>query len=219
MKIAVLIPDRNDRPKLLENSLRMLKAQSVQPDIIELVNDEPLSSDVDITWRYRIGYDRLRNKGVDIIFLWENDDWYHPDYIKIMLGEWIDAGKPDIFGTDFTIYYHIKLFAYIEMQHAPRASAMNTMIKPDLQFSWCADNEPYTDLHLWETIKGSVFTPEKYISLGIKHGEGLCGGASHTSRLHRYTNFDSDKKLLRSCMDPESFSFYTNYFNNEKHVF
>lgn len=215
MKLAVLIPDRGDRPRFLENCLRMIKAQTLQPDIIELVNDPALSEDRDITWRYRLGYDRLRNKGVTLIALMENDDWYHPTYLEKMVGLWNDHGRPEIFGQTFTIYYHIKEFAKFPFHHKTRSSAMNTLIKADMDFSWCIDKEPFTDIHLWfhAGLKGVTVDPGEILCLGIKHGEGLCGGRSHTDRLHRYeAGRDIDLRFLKAHMDKVSFDFYTNYF-------
>jgi hypothetical protein len=220
MKIGVIIPDRNDRPRLLENCMRMIKAQTIHPDIIELVNDEPKHKGIpDITWRYRTGYERLRNKGLDVIFLMENDDYYAPSYIETMLAEWNDAGRPQLFGPDFTIYYHIKLFHYFIFNHKIRSSAMSTMIKPDLNFDWCPDHEVYTDMHLWTktNLSKQTFHPTKIICAGIKHGDGFCGGRMHTTRLDRYTKNginDSDKSFIRMFMNKESFNFYTNYFSN-----
>ena len=61
MRTAVLIPSRNDRPDFLANCLRMMQAQTLQPYHIEIVDDKALSNEKDITLRYRIGYDKLRN--------------------------------------------------------------------------------------------------------------------------------------------------------------
>ena len=217
MRIGVLIPDRNDRPRLLENCLRMIKKQSLQPELIEIVNDKSLNNDCDITWRYRIGYDRLRNKNLEMIALIENDDWYHEDYLKIMCEKYIEHGKPDIIGTTCTTYYHIKEFAYFNMYHSTRSSAMSTLIRPDLNLNWTVDNDPYTDIHLWlhNKLKGITFDPGRYICLGIKHGEGKCGGQNHFDKMERYINLDHDKTFLKSILDPESFEFYSNYFNNK----
>lgn len=221
MKIAVLIPDRGDRPEFMENCMRMLKSQTLQPDIIEIVNDKPLTEGCDITYRYRTGYDRLRGKGVHLIAFLENDDFYAPNYLETMVANWNDHGRPDIFGTCYTIYYHIKLFKHFTMNHHARSSAMNTLIRSDMNFEWGPDAEPYTDMKIWAEIKkGVTFKPEKIISIGIKHGVGLCGGKSHKvntdHEVLRYVNDDSNHKLLRSVMDPESYSFYTNFFKNKK---
>lgn len=209
MKIGVIIPHRNNRPHFLKNCFRMLDAQTVKPDIIELVNDSPRDAECDITWRYHTGYDRLRNKNLDVIFLIEDDDWYSPTYIETMLHQWISHGTPDIFGTDYTIYYHIYLKKFFRFDHDGRSSAMSTIIKPDLDFPWCDDNEPYTDLHLWKTLKGIAFKPEWHICMGIKHGIGKSGGQNHLTRLHRYKH-DLE---IRNIMDHESFVFYDKYFD------
>lgn len=215
MKLAVLIPDRGDRPRFLENCLRMIAAQTLQPDIIELVNDAPLSAERDITWRYRTGYDRLRNRGVHLIALMENDDYYHPTYLETMVAHWNDQGRPDLIGQDHTIYYHIREFGKFVFNHKTRSSAMNTLLRADMEFPWCPDNEPFTDVHLWmkSGLKGVTVRPEKLICMGIKHGVGLCGGRSHVDRLERYLpGKDHEKRFLRVHMDPESFNFYANYY-------
>lgn len=208
-KIGIIIPDRNDRPEFLDNCLRMIHNQTMQPSLIQLVNDDPITDECDITWRYRNGYDRLRNCGLDCILLVENDDWYAPNYIETMVNQWNKAGQPEIIGTNYTIYYHIGINKHFTMNHQRRASAMNTLIKPDLNFSWCVDKEPYTDLHLWKTLKGHTFNPPQIISIGIKHGVGKCGGRNHTCSFHRYINDDSNKEFLKQHMDSESFYFYT----------
>lgn len=213
MKVGIIIPDRGDRPEFLKNCLRMLAAQTLQPFVTLIIDFPPTDNNIDITKRYRIGYEEMRKKGVDVIALWENDDWYAPNYLETMLKKWIEAGMPDIFGTDNTIYYHIKLFALHTMFHVERSSAMSTFIKPGLFFNWCPDDEPYTDMHLWATLKGKVFRPEKLICLGIKHGVGLCGGYSHVTKLHRFTQIDLNKDFLRNNLDETSFEFYSNYFN------
>lgn len=211
MKIAVLIPTRNNRPELLDNCLRMIEAQTLKPNHIEIVNDSPILEKCDITWRYRIGYDRLRKKGFDAILLMEDDDYYSPNYIETMVHEWEKQGKPEIFGTDYTIYYHIKLFAWFTFYHSVRSSAMSTLIKPDLKIDWPNDSEPYTDLYLWRQLQFGVFKPKNHICLGIKHGTTMTGGQSHVDRLHRYIENDSSKKFLRSVMDDASFNFYSNF--------
>jgi hypothetical protein len=189
----------------------MVNSQSVKPDHIELVNDAPINDSCDITWRYRNGYDRLRNKGFDVIFLMEDDDYYAVDYIETMVNEWVNHGKPSIFGTNYTIYYNLRVSAWFTFHHITRSSAMSTMLIPDLIFPWCVDTQPYTDMHLWRMIKGITFKPSKHICLGMKHGTTVTGGRSHVDRLQRYINQDHQKDFLRSNMDAESFNFFSNF--------
>lgn len=210
MKIAALIIHRGDRPEFLENLKRMLAAQTVQPDVIHYVDYQPESDKCDISQRYKRGYEALRNKGIDLIFFMEVDDYYSPDYIETMLAEWNNHNRSDIFGTNYTIYYHIKLFSWFTFYHNTRSSAMSTLIKADLKLEWPVDEEPYTDTWLWNRIKGVTFKPKKHICLGIKHGLTMTGGQSHVDRLHRYITSDSNKDFLRENMDSESFNFYSN---------
>jgi len=224
IRVGIIIPDRNDRPELLKNCLRMLEAQTLQPEIIELINFHPNSHEKDITLRYRTGYEKLRNKGLDIIAFWENDDYYSKDYLEIMVNKWLEKGQPDMLGTDYTIYYHLRKIAYFVFHHIDRSSALSTLIKPDLKFPWCQDTDPYTDMYLWSQcheIKNKViFHPEKHITIGIKHGVGLPGGIGHTDELQIFINPDlkidengniRQYGFLEEHMDEESFNFYKNY--------
>lgn len=209
LRIGVIIPDRNDRPEFLANCFRMLQSQKVKPDVVRIVNYAPLSDECDITPRYRQGYEYFNeNEPVDVIFLIENDDYYHPEYIETMLSEWQKHGKPDIFGTNYTIYYHIGILAMDKFNHLRRASAMNTMLKSGLEIKWPADNDPYTDLHLWKQLKGVVIDPGKIISIGIKHGISKTGGQYHSTKLERYKTKDPEMEWLRENTDELSFNFY-----------
>lgn len=226
MKIACLIPDRNDRPLFLEQCYKMLANQTVKVDFIKLINAPATSEKPDITQRYRIGYEAISRYGhFDVIFFIENDDYYAPDYIEKMLAAWNQAGKPELFGTSYTYYYHVGLSSYFMMNHPVRASAMNTMIVPGLNITWPNDNEVYTDLHLWThshviNCRKETWTPSNIISIGIKHGIGLCGGRHHFDRLNRYKMKggignesasgveDTNMNFLRANVDKDSFEFY-----------
>lgn len=216
MKIGVIIPTRGDRPLLLKNCLRQLKAQTLQPTEVAVIDYVPFTKEKDLTQRYRKGYDQLRQKNLDVIALIEDDDFYSHEYLEVMTNEWIKQGRPNLLGTTYTIYYNIRMFNWLTFLHNTRSSAMSTLIAPDLNFKWCADNEPYFDIHIWKLLysQGKLFTPKKHICLGIKHGEGLCGGNFHTDRKDRYENPDPAKSFLRENMDAESFNFYANYFPN-----
>lgn len=215
MRIGVIIPDRGDRPKLLENCSRMLQSQTLKPACLTLINYKPLSNGCDITQRYRLGYNSLKKSSLDMIAFIENDDWYAPDYLETMAAEFIAHGSPTLLGLDHTVYYHIGAFKHFTMHHSTRSSAMNTCIKPDLDIDFGPDDNPYTDAWLWEKYKSDakIFIPKKEICMGIKHGVGMCGGQNHTTHMHRYVNDDQDKKFLKSILDPISFDFYSNYFN------
>jgi len=213
--IAVVIPDRNDRPKMLANCLRMMQNQTM-PVVIYLINDKPLDDRPDITRRYRIGYDKVsKSNEFELLFFIESDDWYDPNYIYTIYSCWLSEGKPDIIGIDYTYYYHLKLRKYFKYGHIGRASMMNTAIKPNLVFKWPHDNYRFVDMYLWEHIKGLTITPEFPISIGMKgHGEGMTGGTGHDNKLHRYT--EEDNGFLEEHLDEESLNFYNGYINSSK---
>lgn len=203
MKVGVIIPDRGDRPELLKQCIkRIVHEQTLSISKLALIDYPPWNNQVDITARYRSGYNYLRNSGLDVIALMENDEWYSPTYLEEMVKAWEANGRPDIFGTNYTIYYHLRLRAWFTMHHNTRSSAMSTLIKPDMDFNWCPDHEPYTDIHLWRNagLKGVTFNPGKHLCIGMKHGVGLCGGRNHTNFLHRFINKDEELQWLEDVV-------------------
>lgn len=206
MKIGVLIITRGDRPKFLEQAKKMLANQTLKPNEICIVDDKPLSDEVDITYRYRIGFERLKDK-VDVIILWEDDDFYSPKYIEKMFTAWVDNGKPLLFGIGETIYYHLQLKAFSIIKHDERASAMSTMVSTKLDIDFPKDNETFFDIHLWKNYKGVTFIPKEVINIGIKHGIGKCGGKGHLCNF-KYNNDDDNMLFLKNHVTEESFKFY-----------
>jgi hypothetical protein len=212
MRIAVVIPDRGDRPDFMANCIQMVKAQSVQPVECITIDYIPKTDEVDITERYRAGYTIASAiTGVDLIAFIENDDWYAPYYLEYMLDKWNEYDQPDLFGINYTIYYHLKLKKYFKFEHCQRASAMSTFIKPRMNFTWPRDHDPYTDQWLWMQPNGIkkklVFSPGHIICVGMKHGNGKIGGRFHVDKLHRFIN--DDNGFLYNTLDPESYKFYT----------
>lgn len=201
--VGVLIPDRNDRQQFLEHLFKMLDNQTKQGFKIELVNFKATSSAPDLTKRVRIGFERLKSMRCDCVLIMENDDYYSPNYIETMVYGWINAGKPELFGTDYTYYYHIFKGAYRLLKHPNRASLMNTLISCEINPEWCEDSEVYLDLHLWKQYKGLTFSPIQPIAIGIKHGIGKCGGNGH----HTMQMTNKENEILH-FISKESLEFY-----------
>jgi hypothetical protein len=217
-KIGVLIPTRGDRPELLGYAMKQLARQSMKPDIIEVVNDAPLNGDKDITWRYRMGCERILAKGADVVFLIEDDDFYSAGYIETMMNQWAKAEQPGIFGIEETTYYHLGLRSFQYEVHKGRASAFSTMVTSEgiKEMKWPKDNYPFTDIELWKCIKGKTFVPARMLALGIKgHKAGqLFGGMGHNENRHYYKSNDENLNWLKSHVDEESFALYEKISNN-----
>ncbi len=218
IKVAVIVPDRGDRPEFLVNCKRMINSQTLKPEVLLIMDYAPESNLVDITQRYKRGYELINklSRDIDVIAFMENDDWYHVEYLEQMTNAWNEAGRPELFGTNFTIYYHLKLRAYYRLHHESRASMMNTMIKPHLNMAgvWPIDREPFTDMALWNSrLKKQIWRQDRILSIGMKHGVGKCGGRAHVESLQNYTKRGKpDNGFLRETLDVESFQFYNTVF-------
>lgn len=229
IKVGVIMPHRGDRDMFLPQFHKCIEHQTLQPEILEIIDYPPKSGDVDITPRYREGYERMRGKGLDLIAFMEIDDYYRPEYLETMAKGWQHARTPKIFGTNYTIYYHIGMKRWFRFEHFRRSSMMSTFIRPDLDLQWPSDDDPYADLELWKQFKNYVldrdgikqvrrgdnqqnewmtYQPNHHICIGVKHGIGMCGGRMHTDHLHKYNKEDKNMELFKSIVDAESLKFY-----------
>jgi glycosyltransferase involved in cell wall biosynthesis len=203
--LAVVIPTRGDRAKFLDFALRQILRQTKQPDIIEIVDYPPRSNDKDITERYSYGIQNAVKKGAECIIFWEDDDYYQPDYIAYMYAEWLQHGKPNLLGIDYTYYYHIGVKGLHYQTHEKRASMFCSMVSNNvIDFPMPANNYAFADLFIWSKWGGVTVRPERIMAIGIKHGIGLSGGSGH-SRTNIYT---PNEIFLKQHCTPEAYEFY-----------
>lgn len=211
IKVGVICPHRGDRPEFLAQFKSYMASQTRQPDIMEYVDYEPESVDIDVTQRYKRGCEnlfRLYRGNCDVVLFMEVDDYYAPDYIETMVREWQRAGTPEIFGIGQTVYYHIFEQRWVTIPHRKRASAMSTMVtRSILNMSWPRDNNPYLDIEMWEKMRGSTFVPVSPICIGIKHGIGMVGGGAHNGDSPHYNRDDQGGLWLRGIVG-EDYKFY-----------
>lgn len=213
---GVLIPDRGDRPVFMEKCLSILAGQTIKPHHTLIMNDAPLSDDIDVTYRYRVGCEKLFAAGCTVVIFMESDDWYSSNFLEEMLNRWDKAGRPDIAGIGHTTYYHIFTNRYVVLSHSNRASAMSTMvIKKVLSISWPRDNNPYLDTELWKQLSGPTWKINPPICIGIKHGLGMVGGGAHNGDNAHYNRFDEGGIWLRGIVGPEDYKFYESLKNIE----
>lgn len=224
MRVGVVIPTRNNRPKLLERCLFYVKRQTANIERIEIVNYPQKRHPIDLTERYEFGIKKIASE-TDVIFLMEDDDWYSPIYIQYMLEEWQKNKNPDIFGIGETYFYHPTAGYYWHKLHAERASAFSTMLKSNIinKINWRKMDELYTDIHLWKQLHGTTFIPSQPISIGIKHGRGPCGAAGHNAWFYERgidsgrAKKDNNLNWLESKIGKEDADFYRD-FAKEKWV-
>ena len=213
--IGVVIPTRGDRSIFLSRCLQMMDKQTMRADLIHVVSEAPKSEDKDITYRYKKGFKHLFEKGCEVVFLIEDDDFYARDYLEVMMAAWRINGKPEVFGLAETTYYHLNRKKYSTMKHPARSSAFSTMVTAAvLDIEYPADNESFLDLKIWQQMNGKTFTPLNPICLGIKHGVGTCGGRGHLEDFP-YKEEDPDSEFLKQVTGP-MFNSYQNLVHQLK---
>lgn len=208
MNVGVIIPTRGDRKQFLDYAYKQISRQIRKPDSIILVNDPPKNKNKDITYRYKIGVKRAVDRGCDIMFFWEDDDWYSNDYIDWMLKRWVEHGKPNIFGINETYYYHIGAGKCLYMKHEGRASMFCTIVTPEAnRFRWPPDHYPFVDMKIWKNMAGkSIPFGNKIRAVGIKHGIGMVGGGGH-NRNFKWSNHNA-LQWFNETVDERSRLFY-----------
>ena len=228
IKIGVIIPTRSEeRKQFLEHAKWQIQRQTLQPDIVLLVDYKAESTEKDITQRYRRGFDHLINiEKCDCIICWEDDDYYKHNYIEIMVKLWVHHGKPTMFGFNNSYYYNINDQKYFNVHHNGRASMMNTLVSKEiLNTKWTVlDNDPWTDYRLWTTVKNvKAITYNKVLCIGIKHNIGMCGGNNHGTiyqNAHEKDIIDDEGMLwLEANTDIKSIELYRSLSKTYKPIF
>lgn len=219
MRVAVITPDRSDRPAFLDQCKKYVRHQTIE--VPHFIVDDPAIDPTkpDIGRRIRLGLERAREAGCDVAAVFENDDFYSPRYLELQLHDWSNAGSPLIWGIQQTIYYHVGIRKWRRLDHPHRSSLCAMLIRTDIldKFRW-SDTSVYLDLWLWHNVHGNKKArnlsggPAERRFIGIKHGTGLCGGAGHRT-TYKYTHSDPDGRWLRSIVGEDNYTFYQSMFD------
>lgn len=187
--IGVLIPTQHKRDNFLEQSMKMLEGQTRQPDnvmVMDWVHD--FDSPIDLNWRYVDGLMWLFNHGCKQVILWEEDDYYKPDYIEKMMASYESVGSPDLFGLSNTIYYHLGIRRYAMLEHKGHSSAMSMIVSNKILTHGIPDRDKYDfDIFYSRRVKNAVFVrPVDTRCISIKHGIASCGTMGHKKEAKIY---------------------------------
>jgi glycosyltransferase involved in cell wall biosynthesis len=130
--------------------------------------------------------------GEKILFI-EDDEWYHPDYLKSMV-EWLDQDA--LVGVITARYYWPRITYYREFPEHKHASLCRTGIRSSLiptLIKCCGGRDPSIDIRLWETTKGTRH-PSNLV-VGMKQMPGRKSGGGDPIKAGKS---DADLKVLKS---------------------
>jgi hypothetical protein len=204
-EFAVIIPDRGDRPELTAFCLQQIRRMTRQPDQIFHVNFPPIGKEMDLAERVYDGVKTAQAHGFDLVFIMENDDSYPANYFE-RFGDF-DA---DFFGDDLTFYYNLRNRTFQSFPHSGRSSLFTTGFRISKLGNFQFSGNQFLDIRLWRYAQESWLRGRFVHSgaIGIKHGQGLCGGKGHKMKMK---NYDPHMNWLRQRVDANSFQFYSDF--------
>lgn len=210
-QFAIIVPDRGDRPKLREWCEHQVNKFHAEGHMFTVYVDfKPVNDKYDLVERIYEGVDTAKSRGIDFVFIVENDDFYPKDYLHNMG----DQEGFDFIGCQHSYYYNLRNLTWQRFEHRNRSSLYNTGFRISAMdgFPWqnlMRSNNPFLDIEIWKWAmkrgKRKIKFVESTGSIGIKHGIGLCGGKGHRMEM---VNNDQGMEWLKSHVDSESFEFY-----------
>lgn len=204
MSFCTITPDRGDRVQFMDFCKHQIERMTVKPDKSFFIDWKPQTKDFDLTTRVKDGIHQALHEGFNEVYILESDDFYPKDYFEKM-----QLNGADFIGEERSTYYNLRNSTWQTMNHAGRSSLFITGFKLSAlkDFNWPRPNERFLDISLWEHAKRHKLK-RKFIetgAIGIKHGQGLCGGAGHRMTMK---NSDPEMEWLKSKVDQDSFTFY-----------
>jgi len=134
----------------------------------------------------------------DKILIWEDDEYYSPEYIERM-SEWLD--QYELVGIGNSRYYHIGSLGYHVHQNQKHASLAQTGFRismlPEFE-SLLGGRDNFLDIPLWKSNAAKrIYTDDPPLYVGIKGMPGRNGiGAGHNPK-YCYRKHDGDFHVLR----------------------
>jgi hypothetical protein len=209
--IALITPDRGDRPEFLEHCIWQMQRQTLRLGSHFIINGLGKEGVVDIVPRIKRGIKNAMEEGYDICFIIENDDYYPDDYLERMMANFKNT---DLLGIDETIYYSLQLKRWRNFSHPGRSSLFSTAFRISglSDYRWPDNQLLYFDMHLWAHKCKKTLIALQHPPIGMKHGKGFCPGNYHNGlvngKLARHMYEDNYLEWLRKNVREESFILY-----------
>lgn len=164
------------------------------------------------TQRYNMD-EALKHVEGDAIFVIEDDDYYAPNYLEVLLNF---LQYTEIVGLGNTYYYSVLSPGFKMMKNYGHASLCQTAVrKSQLQLLYQAvhSGEKYFDISLWKQVQEKeipmIIYSNSAISVGMKGLPGRGGiGAGHN---HRDYFYDASHKKLIELIGEEDANWYKQF--------
>ena len=234
--ITVFTPT-GDRPLALERCKFYLERQTIKPDqwvivddgakksarnfetsfTIDLIERDPCKDQTkSFTGNLIAGIEKIKG---DIVIIFEDDDWYHPQYIEKTLDR---IREVSICGQPMAVYYNIKQRRYRINNNDWRASFCETAFRsellPKLKNLCYPRNSAFVDSRLWAHCRGNGIPyrlcQDGRFCIGIKGMPGRQGiGIGH--RPGPSYKPDYKWKRLIQFIGKEDTLFYMNVYKKK----
>lgn len=145
----------------------------------------------------------------DKIIIFEDDDWYHPGYLKLYSDRLTNY---QLVGEGPARYYNIQKKTYRTLGNIKRASFCQTALRSEIiekLLISCQRDTPFVDARLWtKDCRRFIFQDDKPHCIGIKGMPGRLGiGMGH--RCKTFTS-DPEFKILERWIGKEDTDYYRN---------
>lgn len=150
----------------------------------------------------------------DYIFVWEDDDWYAPNYIETML---FLLKKWDAVGEANNRYYALQDRSYIWFNNTNHASLCSTAIRrsllPKLEEAVNSGENPFFDTGFWNRVRNehlnAAMILNTRLNVGMKQLPGRTGiGAGHHNTKEQGFTRDPMFVMLKNWVGEEDAKDY-----------
>lgn len=231
MSTLSVITPTGYRPEAFELCLEWMSRQTIKPDEWIIVTDSPLKLPLnDITRRtiiingdgWKEGEDtqcRNMSKGLEaatgnVIAVFEDDDYYAPNYLEIMFKEFIKTPDLHLLGEYPAKYYHVKEKKWKIVKNNSYAALCQTFVNKKVANNIlkpiCNLGITPIDQQLWKTCKRSKLNIKKIshpkqLVYGIKGLPGRPGaGQGHNTKNYLDWQIDTGYKVLDEWLEEDS---------------